>query len=378
MKINKLFICLIGCVIAVSSCGGNNHGTTDHHEEAEEAGHHHHGEEGIIKFTAQQAEAAGLTTEVVTPGQFSSVIKTGGEILPAVGNVSTVVATVPGVVCFNSAMVTGHRVSKGDALASVSSRDLADGDQAVKAKAAYEAAEKAYQRAETLVKDQIISQREYEQYKVAYIDAKASYEAYRGAQGSLVAPISGYISRVDVNDGDYVEVGQAVAVVSQNNRLQLRADLPEKYFGQLRNVRSAHFRPVWTDKVYRLEDMGGKLLAAGTVADGCYVPVNFSFDNTEGLLSGTYADVYLVLGGRDRVMTVPESALVEDQGTYYVFIQVHEDEYRKQEVRIGEGDGIRREIISGLKDGDEVVATGAVQVKLASVSVVPEGHTHNH
>ena len=45
---------------------------------------------------------------------------------------------------------------------------------------------------------------------------------------------------------------------------------------------------------------------------------------------------------------------------------------------LGESNGSRVEIKSGLKDGDHVVTRGAYQLKLASVTTMPEGHNHNH
>ena len=71
--------------------------------------------------------------------------------------------------------------------------------------------------------------------------------------------------------------------------------------------------------------------------------------------------------------------MLEEQGVYSVFVKVCESESRKREVRTGRTDGLRREILSGLNEGDEVVTAGTGQVRLASMSgVVPEGHSHNH
>ena len=78
------------------------------------------------------------------------------------------------------------------------------------------------------------------------------------------------------------------------------------------------------------------------------------------------------------MISIPETALTEEQGAYFVYVNIHDDEYRKQEVKIGETDGIRREILKGLNVGDVVVTRGAVQVKLASVKGTIPGHTHNH
>jgi multidrug efflux pump subunit AcrA (membrane-fusion protein) len=54
-----------------------------------------------------------------------------------------------------------------------------------------------------------------------------------------------------------------------------------------------------------------------------------------------------------------------------------EEGYKKQEVMLGQNNGERVQILSGLKNGDKVVTKGVYQVKLAATSsVMPEGHAH--
>ena len=74
---------------------------------------------------------------------------------------------------------------------------------------------------------------------------------------------------------------------------------------------------------------------------------------------------------------MPLSALTEEQGLYYVYLQEEPEIYKKQEVIIGENNGERVEIMHGLKEGDKVVTKGAYQVKIASASgEIPHGHAH--
>ena len=77
-------------------------------------------------------------------------------------------------------------------------------------------------------------------------------------------------------------------------------------------------------------------------------------------------------------MTVPVSALTDEQGLNFVYIQTDPTCYERREVTIGQTDGERVEIKSGLKAGEKVVTEGAVQVRLAGASTAIPGHTHNH
>ena len=127
---------------------GHDHEHEGHDHEHEEAGEGHAGE---ISFKKALAEAVGLQTSKVGPGAFTDVIKTSGRVMAAQGEESTVVATVPGVVTFgNLSFVDGTAVRKGQAILSLASSSLSDGNVAAKAKYAYENAKKVYERMEMI------------------------------------------------------------------------------------------------------------------------------------------------------------------------------------------------------------------------------------
>jgi membrane fusion protein (multidrug efflux system) len=62
------------------------------------------------------------------------------------------------------------------------------------------------------------------------------------------------------------------------------------------------------------------------------------------------------------VLTIPEEALVPEEGRQYVFV-VSEDRARKREVSIGRRKPGRVEIISGLAAGDLIVVEGTQKVR---------------
>ena len=108
---------------------------------------------------------------------------------------------------------------------------MAEGDYYTKVKATYETAKANYDRAESLVKDKIISQKEFEAARLEYENARTAYEAVSGAKTekgvSVNAPINGHIKNILVKEGEYITAGQALATVSQNQRLVLRARYPK-------------------------------------------------------------------------------------------------------------------------------------------------------
>ena len=375
--------CNSGQAVEHTEGDGHDHGAETH---AEGDGHDHtnEGHADEIVFSKEQAAFAGLKIDTVKPAAFRNVIRTSGEIRAAQGDEATIVATANGVVSFpRQTMTVGAPVAAGATVVTISAKNLADGDPAAKAKIAYETALKEYERAKGLVADQIISAKEFEQVRLRYENARTTYEAQAAdmtASGVRVtSPIGGYITSRLVGQGDYVTVGQPVATVSQNRRLQLRADVPPSRFGELKTVAGANFVTPYDNKAYELAALGGRLLSVGKSSDktSFYIPVTFEFDNTGEVVPGSFVEVFLLGAPQQDVISVPVTALTEEQGVYFVYVQVDDDGYLKREVKPGQSDGERVRILSGLSDGERVVSKGAYQVKLAATSsIVPEGHTH--
>lgn len=413
MKRNILKLTLLA-VLAIAGCKAHNESTEHPHEHSENCTHSHEGHnheddehegrsheaheheahsheghdehhDGEIKFTKAQAEAVGLETEVIEPAAFRSVIHTAGRIIPLQGNEHKIVATSSGVLHYaNSSISEGTHISKGEKIAYVTAEGLQDGDPAVKSKAAYEAAEKEYRRAEKLVADKIISEKEFEQARLNYENARAAYQAqaenFSGNGVTVKAQKEGHILALYVSEGEYVTAGQTIATALSKGKVQLVADLPESHFKQLTHVRDANFSPSYDEKVYSVSALHGHVISTGrSVAEGsAYIPVIFEFENKGEFLPGTFADVWLLTDSREDALSVPVSALAEDQGVYSVYVRIEPEAFRRQEVTVGESDGLRVEVLSGLKGGEEVVTRGTHQVKLASASTAIPGHTHNH
>jgi len=360
---------------------GHGHSKEDRHNHGIDDSASHTDE---ILFTAEQARLIGLTTESVRPGNFQQVTKTNGQIQASQGDEAVIVATSNGIVSFsNPSIAEGAAIGAGQPIVTISAKKLLEGDPSVKARIEFETAQKEYQRVQELVKDQIISVREFEQTKLRYETARTAYEAQASnitASGvNVTSPISGYIKSRMVAQGEYVSVGQAIATVSQNKRLQLRAEVSENQYKTLKNVNSANFKPAYDEVVYKLSDLNGRLLSFGKAAgdQSFYIPVTFEFDNVGDIIPGSFTEVYLLSGQQENIISVPVSSITEEQGLNFVYLQLDEEGYKKQEVTLGQNNGERVEILSGLKNGDRVVTKGTYQVKLATTSsVMPEGHTH--
>lgn len=366
-----------------AACDNHAHDEEGHDHEKEAADNEHEHSADEIHFTAAQAKAAQLQVTTLQPTTFSEIIEVSGRVLPAVGAEATVTATMAGIVNFVVGTLNeGTKVGKGQALFVINAKPMADGNPAAVAQSELSAARSAFERAEKLAKEHIISQRELEEARQRYQAATATAQSLGNATQtrSIAANMSGFVKNILVQPGDYVAAGQPLATVTQSQRLQLRAELPERYFSALPRIQSANFRLAYDpSRTYSLNELGGQLIAKGNsaAADDYFVPITFEFNNQGKVVSGSYAEVYLKGAARSGVLCVPNEAIAESQGLHFVYVQIEPEVYRRQEVTLGATDGRQTEISRGLKQGDKVVTHGTTQVRLAAnASVAPEGHSH--
>lgn len=379
----------------VSACTHSNEHHHDHELDEHEHGHeghdheHHHHGANVVEFSNAQGLKVGLTLEKVAPRTFGQVIKTTAQVLPSPEGASEAVAKASGVVRLtNSALVEGAAVKAGQQLCTIVSDGMADNNMSVRfaeASARYNSAKATYERKKKLAEDKIVSQSDLEAARAEYETAKAAYDNLKGnfsKNGAVVkAPISGYVQQIHVSNGGYVEAGQPVFTISQNRDLQIRAEVQPRYYSVLKDIAEVTIRIPGDEHVYTLKELGGSLVSYGKATDAAcpMVPVIFRVRNTGVLLSGGFVTLYISTRSNHQAITIPNEGLVEEMGNFFVFVKVCDGEYEKHLVTIGATDGLRTEILSGVNEGDIVVAHGASMVKLAQGAGALDphaGHVH--
>ena len=359
---------------SLTSCKQSRDGNGAH---AEEPARH----DNEIVFDRHKAESAGLEYETVRKHPFKQVIAATVRWYSAPGKTKTVVAPDQGVVAFAESIAEGSHVEAGEKLFSISSGNLQDGDPVEKAGIEYETARKQYERAKKLAEDDIISQSEMETAAYRFQNAEMAYKALGSdGDGAVVnSPCTGDLSRISINDGDFVSMGQTLATVTDNRRIRLVAQVPARFASDIDNLSGAKFKASHSESVYDSGDLDGEIIAISkNLENSPYVTATLETDNPGNLMPGSFAEIWLYTGKADETISLPYSAITEEQGTYSVFVQVDEDCYKKKSVVLGGNDGERVEILDGLAEGDKVVTDGGIHLKLAASAGVIPGHTHNH
>lgn len=356
----------------------------DHHEGEHDGDHdehegHDHG--ALIELKEEQAQRFGVKTEVIEPSTFSEVTAVSGRIESKASDEGVASATRNGILTLSPNINVGVKVGAGTSIGSISASKVQGGDPTVQAVTVRDAAKRELDRLKPLHEDGIVSTEEYNNALKAYEEAEAAVKISRQGSASVNSPKSGVITQLLAKSGEYVEIGQRIAVVSGNTSLTLRADVPEKYINRLAGITTANFRPASSDVVISIEEIGGRLISnvGSAVSENGYIPVYFSFNNNGMVAPGAFAEVFLKSGERHDVLSVPKEAIVEINGNKCIYAAHGKGHYIKHVVSLGATDGKRVEVLSGLHPGEEVVVKGAQVVRMAetSATAVP-GHTHNH
>ena len=345
-------------------------------------------ENSDISYLKEQAWKVEFANALLKKQSFSDIIKTSGQILPAPGDEMIVTAKASGIVLFSgNKTIIGSEISVGTNLFTMSSGDFAydNIDSKYKeAKSNFENAKADYERHKELVKDKIVSEKEFLQSKTLFENAQAAYNAiaknYSANGQAIPATMGGFVKNIYVTEGQFVEAGTPLATISKNKKLILQANVSQKYFGKLSSVTSSNFKTTDDGTVYDTKDLNGKVISFGksTSANSPFIPITFEIDNTGNLISGSVVEVYLKSFPIPDALVIPISSLIEEQGNFFVYVQTEGESFQKREIKIGASDGINVQLLSGVKEGERVVTKGAYQIKLSTASGSLPAHGHEH
>jgi membrane fusion protein, heavy metal efflux system len=241
-----------------------------------------------------------------------------------------------------------------------------------------------YTRASALIEDKLITQAEYQQAKLRYQNSQIAVnnlgKGYGSGGKSVTAPMRGYVKTIMVSEGQFVSAGQPLATLSKNQRLVLRADVPLKDADKVSFIQEANFVLPQHSFAYNTKALNAKLISTGKSMgeNSPFIPVHFQLDARPGIVSGTFAQVYLMTTPVSNALVVPVTALVEEQGVYYLYVQTEGESFQKREVRLGVNDGQRVQVLSGISEGERIVTKGAYQIKLSQASGTLPAHGHEH
>ncbi len=354
--------------------GQGEHG--DGHAEKEERG-----EEEVVKMTDQELRDAGVVTAYIRPRTLAETISAPGEV--TVNQYATLQVTprIEAQVIVRHARM-GDVVKKGQPLVTMSSVEMA------RAQADLILTEEEWQRVQKLGRDVVSAQR-FLEAKVAAQQAKAKVLAYGMSEAQVKTLLANEVSAATgefdllanqggtiINDtfvvGQIIAPGNLLFEVSDESRIWVEAQLsPEKAALVERGAMA------WVTK--NGISMTGTVVQVHHRVDEATrtLSVRIEVNNQEdNLHPGQFADVAIQTGETERVVAVPNSAIVLLEGQQVVFKREGE-ELHPVPLDLGISKGSWTEVKAGLFGGDVIVIENAFLIKsLILKSKMGEGHGH--
>jgi cobalt-zinc-cadmium efflux system membrane fusion protein len=340
LKISTLLILLF----TIISCGNSESKHTegdDHKNEQTKDATNEEETPNKVALKLNQLEIMGIELGNLSQLNLGASLKVNGQLELPPQNMASVSALIGGRVQ-SVTVVEGDFVKKGQVIATLNNPEfIAMQRSYLSAKSNFTYLEKDYVRKKELEKEGITSARAFQESEAAYFNAKADLNAAKATLNLLgvntaqadkgvisasipvVAPIQGYIQKIEINIGKSVAPEQEMFEIVDNNFLHLGLNVFEKDIEKLGMGQKIAFtlstRP---NKIYEAEIFAlGKAFDLDTRS----VKVHAKIIGThEGLLTGMFVEARIATDSK-MVDALPDEAFVNEKGLDYVFVQREKD-----------------------------------------------------
>lgn len=367
--------------------GGHGHEAGERHDgEHGEAEHR----EGRVELSPEARENAKLELKTVGPAKIAVTLALPGELTLNADAVAHVTPRVAGTVREVKKNL-GDVVKKGDVLAVLDSRDLAEMQREVAAaKERLTLAESELARQETLWKERIGAEKDYIAAKQAFAEARIEWSSAaqklgaaagaggRGAGYALVAPLDGTVVEKHASVGEVMKEDTQAFIVADLTHVWVDVtvyakDLPRVAVGQRAAVRAEGLESA----AFGAIDYLGAIVGEQTRSAEARIVLT---SPGAAWRPGLFVTAEVVVDEAEVSLAVEEGALQKLEGRDVVFIEV-EGGFEARAVKLGragvarEGEPAMVEILGGLPAGAAYVAKNSFLLK-AELGKSEAGHEH--
>ncbi len=225
------------------------------------------------------------------------------------------------------------------------------------AKAAYNAAEQSFARIKNLYKSSGTSRQNYDNARTQYEVQKATWENVQNMV-DIKAPISGYVTRLTVNESENVRPGETLFTISNYDKLIATVWVSDREIGTIQKGQRAE--AFWHEntipgRVSRVDLSKNEQKKAFAVW--------VEFDNSgHKIPSGVTVDIDIETSLTKDAIVIQRREILSDSKGDYVFLE-KDSHARRQDITTGIRQGMFLEITSGLKPRDRLVTEGLSLVK---------------
>jgi cobalt-zinc-cadmium efflux system membrane fusion protein len=383
----------------------------DHdHDEHEDEGHEHE----TKHLSKAQMQALGVEVSQVKSGQLQRYLTLTGEIALNEDNLVHLVPRVEGIV-LKVYKHLGDQVKKGDVMAVLESREVAD------AKAEYLAskeqlalAQDNYNRTSKLQKKRLISEQQLFEIKQtllevqirtksaarklhalgfsdAYVKKLPQQPADRLTKYQMIAPIDGIVIEKHIVLGEVLNPESSEFAIAEGT--VLNTELSAYVIADLSSV-WVNFDVYPRDLPYIKENQSVIISSSDGIADQIgkisYVSPMIDRETRTALIrsvlpnpkgrwrAGLFITGKILIEAVHLTLVVPKTAIQTNNANLPAIFVVTEEGYELQPVTLGDSDDVQVEILAGLEKGQAYVSKGGfiLKAEMQKASFAHAGHAH--
>jgi RND family efflux transporter MFP subunit len=320
--------------------------------------------------------------QVVAPAAISQSLVVSGTLVGE--NEATVVSETQGKVVAVKAQV-GDWLAKGQTIVQVENDlKLVALEQAkaqlMAAQTNYDKAQKDLKRYDDLFAQQIATQNDIENVRLA---ARAAEAQLKGAEAALKlaqrhyddtaikSPLAGRLADRYVNEAAMVMPGDKIGVVVDSRNMKLRSSVAEN---EVSLVKAGQPVEIVADALAGVKFSGKVFSVAQKANSERTYPVEILVQNDKGesLKSGMFGRATIQVANADHAIVVPSAAVLSDAArNNYVFVEEN-GAAKRVEVKLGLQQDGKVQIASGLAAGARLVVSGQQRLADGAKVVVQE------
>ncbi len=246
----------------------------------------------------------------------------------------------------------GDRVKEGDVVVYLNKGGSSS--RYFQAQATFENARKNFNKMKNLYEQKAISESEFDDASSRFEVARADFQNAR-EQVEITSPISGRLVELNVEVGDVPKLGKVIARVARTDTLRMVFGVPQNLVDKFRLGMPGELTVSLDTAVY---PCAVSKIASAADPETRTFDIEISIPNKAKLLQpGTFAKASFIVDEKPGVVTIPQRALLSEEGIYSVFVVENDTAYSRT-VTVGIQNDVNAEIVSGVAAGEEVVQLG--------------------
>ncbi len=341
-----------------------------------------------VELNEAQFTASEIVLGTFTPKNLSEVINANGYTKLPPQNQADVSVFVSGIVK-SIAIIEGQAVKKGQLVATIESPEFTRmQEQYLTSKSNLEFLKLEYERQRILSEEEVSAKKVFQKTKSEYEIEKARFNSLHRQLTTLnintsatpsstvpvLAPMSGYITEVNIKIGSNVEAGKSLLNIVDNSQLHVDLLVYEKDLHKVKTGQNVRFVLTNQDN----SEIIGKIFSVGKAFENetksVAVHADISNDKQQ-LIPGMYVNALIDVGA-NTVNALPLEAIIKADGREFIFILegIHEEavEHNHDKAAAGHDHGKSEQKTKAYHFQRIEVKTGTSQLGFVQTNVLQE------